>query len=571
MGRNLTKEDRREIARARFRIILPLLRISGEEKIFLIKEISKVSHNISFSKKGKISVATLYRWIEAFKKTGEIDALMPAERIDKGKSRVIDEEILSKLKDLKKELPKRSVRKLIKITELTTDTKGGFIKEPTLARILRGAGYTRQILSSKPKKARKKWQRAVPNSLWMSDFMTADIWLPDPENGGKIKQLHFCCYLDDRSRLCPHGEFFFNEKLPCLEMTFKKALSKRGIPDEVYYDGGKTFQSDQMKAICYELGINPIDAHSAESKGKIEKFNQFVQIDFISEIIHAGIKTLDEVNKRFLLWLEEDYHKKIHKEIGNRPIDAWNEIEDIRTVTPEKLQQVFLWREERTISTTRLISYDGNSYETKPELADKKVQIRFNPFDLSRLYVYLNDEFHSEAKPFKLIAQQDKRVRDEKKPEPKPDEEFKSSVDYFSALEEKAKGTEPHQPVIPLINENKKEPTSEKQEEFPLKFSKGEFFEELTSRLGCLSTRERKKVNQLWVEAGPFDSKLTKEAMDRGINFKGDSQHISYYLEAIRREHMKRAGEIELYPKNHNQVMKVREILDQLTEKMAMR
>ena len=571
MSRNLTKEARREIASTRFRIILPLLRISGEERISLVKEISNVPHKIPFSKKEKISVATLYRWIETFKKTGEIDALMPMERADKGKSRVIDEGLLSQLKNLKKELPKRSVRKLIKMTKLTTHAKGELVKEPTLSRILRGEGYTRQILSSKPKKARKKWQRAIPNSLWMSDFMTADIWLPDPENGEKIKQLHFCCYLDDRSRLCPHGEFFFNEKLPCLEMTFKKALSKRGIPDEVYYDGGKTFKSDQMKAICYELGINPIDAHSAESKGKIEKFNQFVQIDFITEIVHAGVKTIEEVNKKFLLWLEEDYHLKVHKEIGVVPIDAWNEIKDIRTVTSEKLEQVFLWRDKRTVSSTCLISYDGNSYETKPELADKKVQIRFNPFDLSRLYVYLNDEFHSEAKPFKFIAQQDKRVRSEKESKPKPDEEFKSSVDYFSALEEKAKGTKPHQPVIPIINKNKKEPASEKQKEFPLKFSKGEFFEELTSHLGCLSTRERKKVNQLWGEAGPFDSKLTKEAMDRGINFKGDSQHISYYLEAIRREHMKRAAEIELYPKNHNQVMKVREMLDELTEKMAMR
>lgn len=570
MGRNLTKEDRREIARARFRIILPLLRIRGEERCSLIKEICRVPHDIPFSKKEKISAATLYRWIETFEKGGEVDALMPAERSDKGKSRVIEENLLSELKNLKKELPQRSARKLIRIVELTGGVKEGLIKKPTLLRILREHGYTRWMLSSKLKKARRKWQRAAPNSLWMGDFMTADIWLPDPEDGGKIKQLHFCCYLDDRSRFCPHGEFFFDEKLPCLETTFKKALSKRGIPDEVYYDGGKTFQSDQMKAICYELGINPIDSHSAESRGKVEKFNQFVQMDFIAEIVHAGVKILEAVNKRFLHWLEEEYHKKIHKEIGERPIDAWNEIKDIRTVTPEKLEQVFLWREKRTVSPTCLIPYNGNSYETKPELANKKVQIRFNPFDLSKLYVYLNGEFHSEAKPFKLVAQHDKRVRHEKGEKPKPDEEFRSSISYFSALEEKTKGAKPHEAVIPLINEEKKEPVKEKPEEFPLKFSKGEFFEELTRHLGCLGRRERRKVNLLWSETGPFDEKLTREAIGRTLKFKGNSQHISYYLEAIRREHMKRAGEIELYPRNHDQVMRVSQILDELTEKMAM-
>ncbi|MCD5390922.1 hypothetical protein LR007_03560 [candidate division NPL-UPA2 bacterium] len=111
----------------------------------------------------------------------------------------------------------------------------------------------------------------------------------------------------------------------------------------------------------------------------------------------------------------------------------------------------------------------------------------------------------------------------------------------------------------------------EKQEEFPLKFSKGEFFEELTNHLGCLGRGERRKVNVVWSEAGPFDGKLTREAIERSVKFKGSSQHISYYLESIRREHMRRASEMELYPKKHNQVMKVRKILDELKEKMSMR
>jgi len=43
-------------------------------------------------------------------------------------------------------------------------------------------------------------------------------------------------FLDDASRVIPHGEFYFDEKLPRLENTLKKAVVRRGIPEMLYVE-----------------------------------------------------------------------------------------------------------------------------------------------------------------------------------------------------------------------------------------------------------------------------------------------------------------------------------------------
>ncbi|NIV95409.1 integrase, partial [candidate division KSB1 bacterium] len=61
--------------------------------------------------------------------------------------------------------------------------------------------------------------------------------------------------LDDFSRLIPHAEFYWHEKLPHLESTLQKAILKRGIPHVLYVDNGQIFSAHQINIICAELGI----------------------------------------------------------------------------------------------------------------------------------------------------------------------------------------------------------------------------------------------------------------------------------------------------------------------------
>ena len=567
MGKNLTYEQREQIAYARYKVILPLLRLNWDEKVELIKEIAAKEHDVGYGRKEKLSTRTLWRWLKKFTEEG-LKGLMPKERSDKGKIRVIENDKLNRALELKKELPKRSARKVIRLMELSKELKENEIKIPTLTKIFKQKGYTKQELTGIQPKIRRRFQRDKPNSLWQGDVKDG-IWLPDPDNPSKMKKIYAVQFIDDCSRILPWGEFFWDEKLPCLEIVFKKAIEERGIPDQVYVDCGKIFCSDQFKLICADLGIEIIYAADGPSKGKIERINRTLDDDLFPELIHAGVKTLEETNKFFHLWREEDYHKRIHSQTGKRPIEAWSEIKDIRKVSREKLDQIFLWRDNRTVDkNTCLIAYETNLYEVTPGLRGKRVEIRFNPFDLSKIFIFYQGEFQCMATPYHMIQHQHKKVKPNevtKLGELKP---LKSSISYFKALEEKAKESKSHKLVIPEAEpEPAPEVSQEIKEEHPLKFSEANFYELVYEKLGKFTANERKKIRTYWREYGPFDGKLTDESIVRTVKTKGKTQNINYYLEAIRREHLRRAQEIELYNPNKENIIKFTNLVNDLTKK----
>ncbi len=74
---------------------------------------------------------------------------------------------------------------------------------------------------------------------------------------------------------------------------------------------------------CVKLGIRPpifSKAYEKESRGKIEKFFEFVKYNFEAEVVHrGGFDTVDELNKHFTAWLTIDYQRKKHSETGETP------------------------------------------------------------------------------------------------------------------------------------------------------------------------------------------------------------------------------------------------------------
>ena len=46
-----------------------------------------------------------------------------------------------------------------------------------------------------------------------------------------------------------------------------------------------------------------------------------------------------------------------------------------------------MWSTERTVTKTAMVSLHGNSYEVDPALVGRKVELVFDPFDLTRIEV----------------------------------------------------------------------------------------------------------------------------------------------------------------------------------------
>jgi hypothetical protein len=213
-------------------------------------------------------------------------------------------------------------------------------------------------------------------------------------------------FIDDFSRLLPHGEFYWDEKFPALENTLKKALLKRGIPEIIYVDNGKIFSARRLDAVCAALGIRKISCqpYSPEGKGKIERFFRTVREDFLAEPEVQKVQTLHELNKLFWGWLEVAYHQRLHSSTNATPLERWQQHlgHYHRPVDEKELIELFLWQVDRKVSNIGLVSVEGIDFEVDGILKQRRVQVRYNPFDLSWIQIYYQGRFFQKAYPFKL-------------------------------------------------------------------------------------------------------------------------------------------------------------------------
>lgn len=94
-------------------------------------------------------------------------------------------------------------------------------------------------------------------------------------------------------------------------------MLKAGKFDRCYFDNGKQYVAKQLKFSLARLGIHITHApvQSGKSKGKIEKFHQVVDA-FLNEFKLEKDQTLDNLNQKWTLYLEEYYHNAPHSGIA---------------------------------------------------------------------------------------------------------------------------------------------------------------------------------------------------------------------------------------------------------------
>jgi len=140
--------------------------------------------------------------------------------------------------------------------------------------------------------------------------------------------------------------------------------------------------------------------YSATSKGKVEKFNSYVDRSFEPEARRLGIETLDELNEYFEYWLSENYNNKKHSSIGATPEEIHSAGKaHVKYISPEKLRDVFIQRVERKANKTATVSIEGNLYKLEGILANKTVQLRFDKKDPANIEVYCNGQRYKNAEP----------------------------------------------------------------------------------------------------------------------------------------------------------------------------
>jgi len=371
-----------ETAENRFKIISPVL-IAMEERRTDRARIMQAKKDTC--EKNGISMRTLERWLDAHEQNG-FSGLKPVQRIYRGPNS-IPEALIEEAIQLRREVPARSVDQIIEILELEGKAPVGLIKRTTLQDKLANRGYSsRQMkLYQQSDVAARRFNRLERHDLWHSDIKYG----PYLKIQGEKKQIYLVSFMDDATRYVVHAEFYDTLEKIIVEDCFRKAIIKEGLPRRCYFDNGKQYRTRWMERACAKLDIKLIFAkpYSPESTGKIERFNRTVD-SFLMEATTKKLTTLDGYNQYLNIWLQECYHSKMHMGLKDTPVNKYKTSKaPLRFLSPEIIADAFLHQETRKVDKSGCISFNARPYEVGLTLIGQKVDVIFDPADITTLTV----------------------------------------------------------------------------------------------------------------------------------------------------------------------------------------
>jgi putative transposase len=343
----------------------------------LVRALADTVHEGPFGTDVVVSRATVDRWIKAWR-SGGFDALLPPRRQVTARTAA---EVLDLAAALKRERPERTGAQVARILRAHS---GWSPSERTLLR-----HFARLELSTRPHgqppQAFGRFEAARPNQRWTGDA------LHGPVVAGRKTFLF--CFVDDHSRAVMGARWGYFEDTVRLAVALRRALAARGVPQSIYVDNGSAFVDTALKRAAAKLAIRIIHSTPGrpQGRGKIERFFETVRGQFQVEIGDgSGLANLQTLNRLFVAWVETVYHRRSHSETGQPPLDRWLAGAPFAQPTTQQLHEAFLWQEHRQVRKTATVSLLGNAYCVDPVLVGRRVELVFDPFDLSHIEVRHN-------------------------------------------------------------------------------------------------------------------------------------------------------------------------------------
>ena len=390
-----------EEALKRYQMIAPLL---DED----LDEAKRRQLREEIAERNEISKRSLYRY-EAKYREDSFTGLRPMNR-EKRRSQALPEnwdEIVGEAIQLKREVPKRSVRQIIKILEIEGYALPGVIKASTLQRYLYNAGLgVKQMKrhAEKRESSSRRFCRPHRMELLQGDIKYGpDIRLSD----GRLIKTYLSSLIDDHSRFIVQSEFYDNQRQEVVEDTFHKAILKFGKCDACYLDNGTQYTTNQLSTALARLGIRELHAkpRACQSKGKIEKYHQKVD-QFMAEIRVAKVHSMEELNQKWKYFLEQDYQKEAHDGIkeyyesqgvkvppeGISPYQEFmRDTKGLVFLDTGLVSEAFLHHETRRLDNAGCFSFGDIKYEASVALANAEVEIAFDPMNTETIKVLYRD------------------------------------------------------------------------------------------------------------------------------------------------------------------------------------
>jgi putative transposase len=419
--------DRAEqIALFRFRVIAEPAnpRLSPAERGRLVRVLARQAHEHPDGSLRAFSRNTLDRWIAAYQAKG-LDGLRPVRRADAGQVRR-HPEVLAEAAALRAERPARSAAQ---IAEILRARHGITVSERTVRAHLVRKGLSRAALAAQPARATGRYEAERPNERWIGDVLVGPF-VPCPRVAGS-KRARLFVLVDDHSRLLVHGRWVHEENTRAGQDTLRQAIVRRGLPEQLYVDNGAPYANQALQRCCAVLGIHLIHSqpYRPQGRGKQERLNRLIRERFLLEAEQAGIASLEELNDRFHAWAEQVANTRVHSETGQTPLARWRAGGPGRAADPVLLAEAFRWSVTRMVSKTATVSLAGNRYQVDPSLCGQRIELRYDPEDLTQLTVFVEGTAVGIATPLVVGHHTHPAVPQAARPQPQP-----TGVDYLGLV-----------------------------------------------------------------------------------------------------------------------------------------
>jgi putative transposase len=285
-------------------------------------------------------------------------------------------------------------------------TLGPMPSYPTVRRYMQAQGLLRQrrrTARDRPEPDRvndparhprevRSYEVEYVGGLWHADFHHGSLKVLTASGAWVTPVL--LAFLDDRSRLCCHAQWYLAETAETFVHGLCQAIQKRGLSRALLTDNGGPMTAAETREGLVRLGISPATTlpYAAYQNAKQEIFWAQIEGRLLAmlEGVAADLR-LELLNEATQAWIELEYHRTRHSETKQTPLTRWLAGPDVLRPSPSSDTLRVAFTTEQTRAQRRsdgTITVEGVRFEVPARFAHlSHLTIRYARWDLASVLV----------------------------------------------------------------------------------------------------------------------------------------------------------------------------------------
>jgi hypothetical protein len=233
------------------------------------------------------------------------------------------------------------------------------------------------------------------------------------------------------------------------------------------------------------------------------------------EASHAGIQTLEELNRRLHAWIETVYHQRIHEELNKTPLERWSADEhNVRVLAPEEVRRSLMIRQRRRAHlSTSTVVLDGEDYQVSPSYAGEIVELRWHPDHIDEVEIWHEGTF---VEISQRIVRPNHVERRKPLEEEQVHEPLRSSKAFMQKLADNFVSS-----AIPYISSTDLLTSQEFVDLVGAKMSR------------VLRSKEIDDLKLFFVRFAPLQRDTVTSAVEQAIDAKGGALHVRFIVQHL--------------------------------------